>query len=99
MLSWSCSCPRGFHPEVSNPSLCIAYTDHISHTSAYPISGGVTRTEMFPSLSEEDTDTTSTGSVCREVNRPMPSLPSACIAPMILSPTFLTLLPKVRVEV
>jgi hypothetical protein len=57
--------------EVPNPSLCITYTGHISHPIDCPISGGVTRTEMFPSLSEEDTDVPSTGSACRQ----SPSLP------------------------
>jgi hypothetical protein len=41
----------------------------------YCVYGGVTRTEMFPSLSEENTDASSTGSVCREASRPLPSGP------------------------
>ncbi len=63
------------HPEVPNPYLCIVYTGHISHPSDCPISGDVSPTEMFPSLSEEDTDVASTGSTCREANRPLPSGP------------------------
>ena len=66
---------RVFHPGVPNPSLCIVYTDHISHPSACPIYGDVTRTEMFPSLSEEDAVTPSTGSACRGASRPLPSGP------------------------
>ena len=34
---------RVSHLEVPSPSLCIAYTGHISHPSAYPISGGGSR--------------------------------------------------------
>jgi hypothetical protein len=42
-----------FRPEVPSSSLCIAYTGHISHPSAYPISGGGIRTETFPNLSKK----------------------------------------------
>ena len=76
VLQVTCGASGRFSTQKSQTHLVVSVTQVTYPIRVFaPISGGVTHTEMFPSLSEEDADVSSTGSTCRGVNRPLPSGP------------------------